>query len=433
MAKQTKTSRSGSGGAASYRARHRKAQHDAAHADGHGDTHPPIITHALVPQGEAELIETSAGLAELIGVLREAGVFAYDSEFIGEQSYHAKLCVIQVGTGDRIWLVDALAIAQESSEALRGFWELIADASVTKLVHAGDQDLEPVVRLIDQAPAGIVDTQILAAFAGYRYPIGLAKLCEDLLNADMGRGLKFSQWDERPLSSIQRWYAANDVRYLPLLYERLLARVEACGNSAWAREACGALEDVTRYRTDPHTRRLNGKGALNGRERAVVKRLIDWRETAAQEADLPPRTLVGDGVLLELSRERPETMEAMEAIRGLPRPVKRDAGPALLAEIAAAKSDPLVKKEGISRFDEERLKPQVQAWWSAVQARCEEQQVDVTLVLAKRDLLSFAYEMDRAEKTGEAVTGHKLQVGWRGELLAGVFDPPANEEDEPEG
>src|SRR5687768_2411156 len=77
------------------RADHRSRSHASAHTDG---PVPPDDTPdlPLVPKGPAPLLTTTAELAELIAHLRVAGQFAYDSEFIGELTYHPKLCVIQV-------------------------------------------------------------------------------------------------------------------------------------------------------------------------------------------------------------------------------------------------------------------------------------------------------------------------------------------------
>ena len=38
--------------------------------------------------------------------------------------------------------------------------DLIADPSLEKIVHAGQQDLEPVFRFLDRPPANIFDTQL---------------------------------------------------------------------------------------------------------------------------------------------------------------------------------------------------------------------------------------------------------------------------------
>src|SRR6185437_3649246 len=94
-----------------FRTQHRARAHESAHADaslGPSDAGlPPDMP--LVYRGAADIIETNEQLARLIADLRADGVFAYDSEFIGELTYHPQLCLVQVASRNRIALIDPLA------------------------------------------------------------------------------------------------------------------------------------------------------------------------------------------------------------------------------------------------------------------------------------------------------------------------------------
>src|SRR2546421_9369338 len=159
------------------RSMHRSRSHDSAHAE----TQLPeakIPHHPLIPRNAPELIATQEALAALIAELRSSGRFAYDSEFIGELTYRPKLCLIQVASAQRVSLIDPLAELD-----LSNFWELICDPSIQKIVHAGSQDVEPVVRHIGKEPANLFDTQIAAGFAGLSYPIALPPLGVEICGA----------------------------------------------------------------------------------------------------------------------------------------------------------------------------------------------------------------------------------------------------------
>jgi ribonuclease D len=72
-----------------------------------------------VARGEAQLVTTKEALDEAIAHVREAGVFAYDTEFIGEESYWPRICVVQIATTERVVLVDAVAdIGRETGLAV---------------------------------------------------------------------------------------------------------------------------------------------------------------------------------------------------------------------------------------------------------------------------------------------------------------------------
>ncbi len=173
-------------------------QHQLSHADG-ADAQPlPIIDHPLVPDNQPTIITQQDGLEQLIAQLRQHQQCAYDTEFIGEHTFYPHFCLIQVATQHTVTLIDPLA-----SIDLQPFWELLADPEVEILVHAGRQDLEPVGRYTGKPATHIFDTQIASAFCGLRYPISLSQLALEMIEADLGKGLKFSQWDHRPLTGAQ--------------------------------------------------------------------------------------------------------------------------------------------------------------------------------------------------------------------------------------
>ncbi|HUC83566.1 MAG TPA: ribonuclease D, partial [Candidatus Acidoferrales bacterium] len=205
----------------------RALNHDTAHAS--AEENPK---NAPLPQ----IILSPPDLSALLDRLRAAGSFAYDSEFIGELTYLPQLCLIQVATASEVALIDPLAGLDVTA-----FWELVADPVVEKIVHAGDQDVEPVFRHAGKPPANIFDTQIAAGFVALPYPLALAKLVHEMTGARLGKSLTFTHWDQRPLSNHQLRYAADDVRYLPAVGAELRKRLTANGHLAWAIEECGQL------------------------------------------------------------------------------------------------------------------------------------------------------------------------------------------------
>src|SRR5215208_4533943 len=308
-----------------YRAR----SHESAHALDQGK--PAVIPDLpLVPKNQPGLLSTASEVEELIAHLRAEGRFAYDSEFIGELTYHPKICVIQVATASRVALIDALAETD-----LKPFWELIADPSLEKIVHAGQQDLEPVFRFLDRPPANIFDTQLAAGFVGLSYPAGLSKLVRELLGVHLGKGFTFTHWDHRPLTSVQLRYAADDVRYLPGLHAAIVAKLNELGHLKWAKEESAARCDESLYRADPAMdyTRIRGSNVLSSSGQAVLRELYIWRETAAKRHDTPPRSYLRDDILMELARKPVSEVAGLAKVRGLPRPVENEEGEAMVEAI----------------------------------------------------------------------------------------------------
>jgi ribonuclease D len=392
------------------RADHRARSHESAHADA---PPPPENTPdlPLVPKGAAPLLASDAELAELIDHLRSAGRFAYDSEFIGELTYHPKLCVLQVASVERVALIDPLA-----SVDLTPFWELLCDPAVEKIVHAGDQDIEPVVRHLNRTPANFFDTQIAAGFCALPYPVSLSKLVGELTGAKLGKGLTFTHWDQRPLSPMQLRYAADDVRFLPAIRAELGRRLDANGHTAWAKEECEALCEPSQYRFDPDTQylRVKGAGSLQPRNLAVLRELTVWRDAAARHHNVPPRAFLKDEILIDLSRNPSKSVDKLERVRGLPRPVEHAHGAEIVEATLRGWSTPATSLP-VQRSTElpptERFRSD--ALWAAAQAICAGRQVDPAVVTSRQEMGDFYVAISSSKDLSDL----RLMNGWRREAL----------------
>jgi ribonuclease D len=415
-----------------YRARSHQSAHDGV---GH---HPAPPDHPLIPPGEADIIDSAAGLSSLVTRLRASGRFAYDSEFIGELTYIPKLCLIQVATTERVSLLDPLVKLD-----LTPFWELLCDSAVEKVVHAGAQDLEPVFRHMSCPPANVLDTQIAAGFIGLTYPVALGKLVREIVGVQLGKALTFTHWDQRPLSAMQLRYAADDVRYLMAVREEIGRRLAALGHTAWAAAECATLCDPALYQFDPdhQYRRVRGATSLNPAGLAILRELVIWRDTAARSHDIPPRAFLKDEVCLELARTPVKSVEKLAKIKGLPRPVELAHGSEIVAAIAKGAAVPHAQLPSTKQREETPSeKFRADSLWTATEALCFGRGIDPNLVASRAEVgqlyrhLTAGAEADdvrllsgwRREAVGEALLslvrgGEGVSMGWReGSLRVGA-------------
>ncbi len=402
-----------------HRAQHRARQHESAHAEASQAPLEKTLDHPLVPQGAGELIVTEPALQEFVGHLRQAGSFAYDSEFIGELSYHPRLCVIQAATTQRIGLIDPLADID-----LSPFWQLLCDGSIEKIVHAGEQDIEPVNRLTGSPAANIFDTQVAAGFIGLAYPVGLSKLVRELLGAKLGKGLTFTHWDQRPLSPMQLRYAADDVRYLPALRAAIGAKLQSLDHAAWAKEEFDSLCDPSRYGFEPESYylRIRGASSLSPSQLAVLRELTIWRDSAARAHDVPARSLLKDEILVDMSRQPNKSIDKLARVRGLPRPVEAQHGAAIVEATLRALALPAshrpaardIEPTPTQRFGADSL-------FAAASVLCAGRSIDPALVTSRQEV----GELFRALEAGGDLPDLRLLRGWRrqacGQQLVDLF------------
>jgi len=282
-------------------------------------------------------ITSTADLQALVPRLLEQPLLAFDTEFVRVDTFHPLLGLIQIGDRDHEYLIDPIAIGDLS--ALK---PLLLSPTPRKILHACSEDLEVLARLAGAMPAGIVDTQIAAAFLGHGLQLGYQKSLLEFLGVDIPKDESRSDWLARPLSEAQVNYAALDVRYLPQLYDVLAARLQTAGLMAWFEADCAQMLLDVNQPPDPETvyQDVSNAWRLRPQELAVLRELTRWREREARRRDTPRGFLIKNGSLFGLARRQPQTLTALGEIEEMtPRIVRRE-GETLLQLIAAARAQP---------------------------------------------------------------------------------------------
>jgi ribonuclease D len=393
----------------------RSRSHHSAHAEGGVGSGPDdgaITEHALAPRSAPLLVNQPDQLTELLADLRAAGRFAYDSEFIGELTYVPKLCLIQVATTARVALIDPLVGLD-----LQPFWELVCDPTVEKVVHAGQQDLEPVFRLAGCKATNVFDTQVAAGFVGLAYPVSLSKLVLERVGAKLGKGLTFTHWDQRPLSAMQLRYAADDVRYLLAVRDDLGRQLDALGHTEWAAAESATGCDPAGFGLDPAYahHKVRGGSGLPPRNMAVLRELVIWRDAEARGHDVPPRSFVKDEVLLDLARQPVKSVDRLGKVRGLPRPIEQEYGTDIIAITArglATPADQLPPEREPDPTPRQRFA--ADALWALVGVICAGRSIDPSLVSSRQEV----GEVYRAVAAGSPPPADaRLMIGWRREAV----------------
>ncbi len=275
-------------------------------------------------------ITTTNELESLVAELRAHGTFGLDMEFQRERTYRPKLQLVQVSLPDRPLLIDPLALPE-----LGPLWDLVADPSVEKIVHAGAQDMEIVFARSGLLPRNVFDTQVAAALLGMGDQIGYANLISRMLGKRVKKGETITDWSIRPLSKAQVDYALDDVRYLHDLRSGLWSRLAERGRHGWLREEVEHYEDRETYERDPQTLwlRISRMRSLDRRGLAILRELAIWREEEAQRRDEPRGRIVADETLVEIARRSPKKPEDLKPLRTLhPRELARS-GPGLVEAV----------------------------------------------------------------------------------------------------
>lgn len=291
---------------------------------------------------EFRYIDDSAQLEGFVAGVATEERIAIDTEFVRERTYFPLLCLVQVASPSGIALIDPLAI-----EDLTPLGRMLADARVTKVLHAGRQDIEILLARTGVLPRPVFDTQLVAALLGHGAQVSYAALVEHMLGTRLAKAHTRTDWSRRPLDPDQQHYAADDVRYLLELEAGLRETLRQRGRAQWAAEELATLDDEAMYRTQPEDawRRLKAARRLEAPARRLARALADWRERQAVRDDRPRQWIFRDSALFELARLAPRHESELATLRELPPAVARRHGAALVGLIARALAEPGAQHE----------------------------------------------------------------------------------------
>ncbi|MCB1620031.1 MAG: ribonuclease D [Thiothrix sp.] len=262
----------------------------------------------------SQYIDTDAKLTRYLQTIDQTEWVALDTEFMREKTYFPRLCLIQIATTDTLACIDPLTIHD-----LQPLFAWLQQPRITKVFHAAGQDLEIFHYLARQIPAPVFDTQIAAAVLGLGDQMGYARLVEQLLKVQLDKSQSRTDWQQRPLRQRQLDYAIDDVRYLRQVYPLLHAELKQSGRMDWLEKSFRKLTDPATYEPAPRSswERIRNLQLLKPARLAILRELAAWREEQAMHKDRPRRWILGDEVLVDMSRMTLEQVDDLHQIRGL--------------------------------------------------------------------------------------------------------------------
>jgi ribonuclease D len=367
------------------------------------------------------IIQSPEELKRLVEHLERSGRFAFDTEFVSEETFEPVLCLIQIATRERLAVIDALAVGDLSS-----FWEVALSDSVEVVMHAAGEDLRICQLRTGRLPLRMFDVQMAAGLIGLSYPLSLSNLVAQILGIRLAGSETRTDWRRRPLSPAQLEYALDDVRHLLDLFDRISARLDELGRGDWARtEFADFLRSVAERAEIDRWRRLPGLQALSRRGLEAARLLAIWREDEARRMNRPLRQVMRDDLLTAIAKRQPRNRRELEALRDFNRPALLHRSPQILDVLELARRAPEAElPELTSRWEEPAGLSTVTNLLSATLAQCcAQNELAVGLVGNVGDLKQLV----RWHLEGQ-VEPHRpaLMRGWReplfGRMLLDVLE-----------
>jgi ribonuclease D len=281
-------------------------------------------------------ISSGSAIDEAIAKISDAEEIAVDTEFHAENRYHPELLLLSIHIPNG----DTLLIDPKEQNALSRIREVMV--RTPWIVHAGSQDIALLNRAFGGVPSQVFDTQIAAGLLTPAYPASFQTIVTNFGDHTPSKSETLSDWKRRPLSDAQLNYSAHDVIPLPgiahVMRQALAKRNRLdIAQMAFAEAISSA---TTALNPDLAYLQIPSLPSLTRSDAAVLQGLAAWRDEQAKHENRSAFSIISNAALHRFSRERPESIEALQQNRRISKRVIGKYGDALLETIQTASQRP---------------------------------------------------------------------------------------------
>ncbi len=262
------------------------------------------------------LIESDAALAELAQELVNEPKIAVDTESNGFYAYFERICLIQLSTQNRDYIVDPLKI--EDFSALRNVFE---HNRVEKIFHAASNDIMGLKRDFQICVVNLFDTSVAAKMTGCKN-LGLAALLETTFGIRLSKKLQRHNWAHRPLGHEELDYARLDTHFLIPLRDKFVSELESRELMEEARQSflkvCDQEIQCKPFRPQDYLH-IKGAQSLDFHGKRVLRALFVHREHEAKRRNRAPFRVLSNEAMLRVAQHRPRSLDDLGKLKGVPR------------------------------------------------------------------------------------------------------------------
>lgn len=360
-------------------------------------------------------IDKDDALSRLVERLVRQAAIAVDTESNPLYAYAERLCLVQISTDRRNYLIDPVAGVD-----LALLSPIFADPGIVKVFHDAEFDILMLRRVHPFEFSSLFDTRVAAAALGLS-KLGLSAMLDDFFGVKLDKRFQRSDWGKRPLSDEQIEYASLDTHYLLPMAEELRAQLLEAGEptvlevASECRRLCAIHPEPKRFDPDEYGR-IKGVEALDGRRRRVLRELYQMRHEIAERRDVPAFKILSNDMLLALARSSPMDADALDGVRAVSQKLTRRYGGAILETVRRADRMGPVDRPPRRRTEAEELGHKERDTYERLRKwrkrTAGARPTDSSLVLTRANMLQLATLRKKPRNTAE-LAATKLLEPWR--------------------
>jgi ribonuclease D len=147
--------------------------------------------------------------------LKNSTKISIDTESSGYFTYYARVCLIQITSKSKNYIIDPLRIKD-----LSALNEVFKNPDILKIFHSASDDIKALKRDFSFEFINIADTMLSSRYLGMEHN-SLTSLVEMYHKKHLAKEFQKSNWETRPLNRDQLQYAAMDTAYLESIWEKM--------------------------------------------------------------------------------------------------------------------------------------------------------------------------------------------------------------------
>lgn len=368
-----------------------------------------------------QFVDSVALLQELCQKIKQEPWIAIDTEFLREKTYYPRFCLLQIATLDWVVCVDPIALENQLDE----LFVIINNPTMIKVFHSCRQDIEIFYHLSGKLPTPIYDTQLAAPLLGFQENAGYAMLVSRFLNINLSKIHTRTDWSQRPLSTEQIQYAADDVIYLAKIYQIMQEKLQALGREDWLKEDFEQLINKDLYDIPPENAwlKISGRNKLSARQLTITQVLAQWREQVAKNNNKPKNWILRDDLILDIAKLQPTHLRALSEIRTMNDHFIRRYGKQVCELITKAQNLPSLPLSLKNKTDNKKTQKQqaiLDILTGLVKLRADENLLNPVILARRKDLEQLLLNDEKSSLLHGwrySIVGQELQQLLQGKLL----------------
>ena len=228
-------------------------------------------------------VDSESIFEEVLKEISGEKILGVDTEFDWRNTYYPNLCLIQISTKKKIFLIDCLRL-----DSLFKLNLIFENEDIVKVFHSVRSDVTVLFNSLNTKVSNSFDIQIAEKFLSSGDLKSYAKIVLKYLNLNIDKSETNSNWLKRPITESQINYAANDVRFLIKIYlqqKKILER----------KNSFLAVKNLIKKEIDLGSQELFIPRLKKMKHRKKIEKdLFMWRENIAKERNVPPSYLFKD-------------------------------------------------------------------------------------------------------------------------------------------